>query len=374
VTSAEHRPPLRVALLTTSWPRDDADMAGRFLAGQVERVREAGVEFEVVGPASAVGPGGFRDFGIASGGGVVANAKRRPWLLPLLLVNIVRALRRAARGADVVHANWLLTAPLAAMGGKPVVLTLHGSGSAGRFDDLGLAEHHPRLFRWLISKATVVTAVSKPLADAARAAGATRVVELPHGVDVPAEPVAASRMRARVNDTDDGSECVVLFAGRLSAEKGVDTLAAAWPLVRSARLVVAGDGPERGLLEALDVTPLGFLPHAQLLELYPTADVLVMPSHSEGFGVTALEALAHGVPVVASRVGGLAGLVEHEVTGLHVPAGDAEALAAALQRLVDDVNLRESLGDAAQRAARERYSWQHVSQLWRDAYAAASLA
>ncbi|MCZ4495554.1 MAG: glycosyl transferase family 1 [Thermoleophilia bacterium] len=366
MAASEHRSP-RVALLTTSWPRDERDATGRFLAVQVEQLRAAGMQVEIVGPRQP-GLAGFNAVGLSGDGGIVANAKRRPWRLPLLLWNMAWAIRHAARrsgGADVVHANWLLTAPLAAFAGKPVVLTLHGSGTAGRFDDLGLAARHPRLFRWLIRRAAVVTAVSAPLADAARAAGARHVVEIPHGVEVP-------RARTRGNEEDSSGEPIVLVAGRLSPEKGVAVLAAAWPKVHGARLSVAGDGSERHLLAPIADELHGFVTHGRLQELYAAADLMVMPSLSEGFGVTALEAMAAGIPVVASRVGGLAGLVEHEVTGLLVPPSDPEALAAALQRLIDDSNLRKTLGAAARRRAADRYGWQRVVTLWRDAYASAA--
>ncbi|MCW2973945.1 MAG: mfpsA, partial [Thermoleophilia bacterium] len=346
---------VRVAVLTTSWPRDERDATGRFLANQVERLRAADCRVDVVAPRSSI-TGGFRDHGLAGGAGIVANAKRAPWRVPFLLFNMARAIRRAARHADVVHANWLLTAPIAALAGKPVVLTLHGSGTAGRFEDLRIAADYPWLFRWLVRRAAVVVGVSPLLADAARAAGARRVIEVPHGVDVPTHRlVERGDVSGRATDIRPREELpIALFAGRLSPEKGTETLARAFegahgeaPLT-GVRLVVAGDGPERARLARIPGAELlGVLSSRELAAEYDRAALLVMPSLREGFGVVALEAMAHGVPVIAGSVGGLAALVQHEHTGLHVAPGSADELRAAVERLRDDPTLRGRLGEAA---------------------------
>src|SRR5205085_7949358 len=115
---------VKVVVLTTSYPRFAGDAAGRFVADAVELVRARGVEVEVVSPAS------LRHFGIAYGAGVTQNLRRRPWLglaLPILLVSFVRAARRAARDADVVHAHWLPVGAVALATRRPVVVTVHGT-------------------------------------------------------------------------------------------------------------------------------------------------------------------------------------------------------------------------------------------------------
>jgi rhamnosyl/mannosyltransferase len=337
---------MRVVMLTTSWPRDDGDYAGRFLVDQVRELRAAGCEVQVLVPGR-----GFNDFGLAYGDGVVANAKRRPWKVPLMLMSMLRALRRAAKEADVIHAHWLLLGPLASLGGKPLVLTMHGSGSARSFADLALAKRRPRLFRWLVRRAKVVVGVSQPLVDAARTAGANAVL-VPHGIEIPAER------------TEPTGTPMVLFAGRLSHEKGVDVLVEATRDLEGIELVVAGDGPERELVP----DALGFVPHAELQELYRRAAMLVVPSHSEGFGMVALEAMSHGVPVIATNVGGLRWLVEDGETGLVVRPGDASALRAAIERLRDDISLRETLGSRARVRAREGFGWGAITASMLDAY------
>ncbi len=97
-----------------------------------------------------------------------------------------------------------------------------------------------------------------------------------------------------------------------------------------------------------------------------------MPSFREGFGVVCAEAMAHGRPVVASAVGGLLDLVADGETGIHVPPGDVDALRAALQRLLDDRELRRRMGEAGRERVRERFSWDAVTDATIAAYRDAS--
>jgi glycosyltransferase involved in cell wall biosynthesis len=321
-------PGLRVVHLTTSYPRSPGDFAGRFVADLVDDLRARGVD------VSVLAPGDYRDFGLAYGDGVVRNLRRRPWLAPALLVSMVRAVRSAASGADVVHAHWLAGGAVAALARVPFVVTLHGSGTAGRFADLELARRHPRVVRAILRRARTVVCVSDALADAARRCGARDVRVIRNGV---AAPPAGGR---------EARPAEVLFAGRLSPEKGIEELVAA---TRGLNLVVAGDGPLRGLVP----NALGFVPHDELARLYARAAVVVVPSHREGLPLSVLEAMAHGRPVVASAVGGIPELVVDGVTGFLVQPGDVAALRAALERLLADPVLRRRMGRAGRRRVTE---------------------
>jgi glycogen(starch) synthase len=296
-----------------------------------------------------VGPDDYRGFGGEAG--VVAGFRRRPWLAPVVLASMGRALRRAARGADLVHAHWLASALVGPLAGKPLVLTLHGSGSAGRFEDLRLLSR-PRLSGPLLRRARIVIAVSEQLAEAARRAGARDVRWIPNGVEIPAE----------VGQEADPPE--ILFVGRLAPEKGIHELASA---ARGLNLVVAGDGPLRHLVP----DALGFVPHAEVERLLAHAAVVVLPSHREGLPMVLLEAMAHGRAVVATPVGGIPSLVEGGVTGLLVPPGDADSLRDAIERLLADPDLRRRLGEAARARVSELCSWERVTEATLDAYASA---
>ena len=327
---------MKVVVVTTSYPRSESDYAGRFIADAVERVRAAGVAVDVVAP------GVFRDFGLAYEGGVVNNARRRPWAVPPLVVSLARAVRRAARDADLVHAHWLPTALAAARSGKPFVVTLHGT-------DVALARRAPWLARPLLRRASGVVAVSEALAEDARRLGARSPRVIPNGVELP----------ERVGQEADPPE--VLYAGRLSREKGVEDLLAA---ADGLNLVIAGDGPLRARVPGAR----GFVSREELHRLYGRAAVFVVPSRREGFGVSCAEAMAHARPVVASAVGGLLDLVVHEETGLLVPPRNPSALRAALDRLLADRALRQRLGAAGRERVAHMCSWERVTGETLDVY------
>jgi glycosyltransferase involved in cell wall biosynthesis len=331
---------MRVAVLTTSYPRSADDVAGRFVADAVEHVRARGVHVDVVGPRE------FRDYGIAYGHGMLGNLRRRPWLalfVPALLASFVRAARRVE--ADLLHAHWLPAGWVAARSGKPYVVQVWGT-------DLELAQRAPGLARLVLRGARLVIAASTDLAERARALGAPDVRVIPSGVALPRE----------VGSEAEPPE--ILFAGRLSPEKGVLELLEA---SQGLELVVAGDGPLRRRVPGA----LGFVPHDQLQQLYARAAVVACPSRREGFGVACLEAMAHGRPVVATSVGGLRDLVVDGETGVLVPPGDPAALRSALDRLLADRELRRRLGTAGRERVQRHFSWQAVTDATLDVYAEA---
>jgi glycosyltransferase involved in cell wall biosynthesis len=150
---------------------------------------------------------------------------------------------------------------------------------------------------------------------------------------------------------------VVLFVGRLLKEKGVDTLMDAFASARKAddslTLVIAGDGPRRADCEHLaasdagaDVRFLGFVQQDELPRLYAAADLFVLPSLVEPWGVVVNEAMAAALPVVLSeQVGAAADLVEEGANGFVIPAGDAGALAEKITDVLSDEERRKAMGE-----------------------------
>ena len=330
---------MKVAVLTTSYPRRPDDVAGAFVRDAVLELRSAGVDVEVVSPAS------FRHFGLAYGHGIVGNLRRRPWkvvVLPAFLASYSLAARRAARNADLVHAHWLPSALPALKTRKPFVLQFWGT-------DVELASRAEWLARRLVPRARVVVCPSEALGARARELGARDVRIIPSGVAIP----------DKVGEPDDPPH--VLFVGRLSEEKGIlEFLAATEGIAR----VIVGNGPLR------DRVPdaVGFVPPHELGAYYERAAVVVCPSRREGYGVVAREAMAHARPVIATAVGGLLDAVEDGVTGLRIPPRDPVALRSAIMSLLSDGELRSALGASGREAARERFSLKAAAEATIGAY------
>jgi glycosyltransferase involved in cell wall biosynthesis len=164
------------------------------------------------------------------------------------------------------------------------------------------------------------------------------------------------------------TESTVLYAGRLRTRKAVavllEAMAALAPRRPDLRLVVAGDGEQalalRRRAERSDlrgrVEFAGALPREAIAEWYRRAAVLCLPSIYEGFPVTIVEAMAAGLPVVATRVAGVPEAVDHGATGLLAPPEDAAALAAAIERVLEDIDLRRRMGQAAREEFERRFT------------------
>lgn len=220
------------------------------------------------------------------------------------------------------------------------------------------------LLRLRHNRATVNLCTSTAIVQELEEHGIERVALWPGGVDTdrfhPARRSAA--MRARLTAGYPESP-LLLYAGRLSAEKGIERLTSILHAVPQARLALVGDGPHRAALErhfaGLPVVTAGFLLGDELAEAFASADLFVMPSETETLGLVVLEAMASGVPVVGARAGGIPDMIDDGVNGFLF---EQEALAAAVvARLIADPAERESVGRAARAAALNR-SWEAATR------------
>jgi D-inositol-3-phosphate glycosyltransferase len=289
------------------------------------------------------------------------------------------AARLAADPPDVVHAHFWMSglAALAATrdSGVPVVQTFHALGVTKRRHQ-GRRDSSPgariRLERAIARNAAHVIATStEEIAELIRL-GARRhgVTVVPCGVDLseftPEGPAAPRGARPRV-----------LAVGRLVPRKGFDTLVRALTAVPEAELLIAGgppaaelpgDAEARRLQQLADrlgvadrVVLLGAVPREQMPALLRSADIVGCTAWYEPFGIVPLEAMACGVPVVATSVGGIVDTIVDGATGVLVPPRRPDKVAAALRQLLSEPFWREAYGTAGIDRARSRYSWKRVA-------------
>ncbi|MEM9192818.1 MAG: glycosyltransferase [Myxococcota bacterium] len=386
--------PLRVGLLTTSYPRSHADHAGVFVRGFAEALVDRGHTVEVIAPEPREGSlvkepkAGIEVHWVPYlrprslqrtfyGAGTPENVARDPRSWPGLVSfppAALRAVHQRGRHWDALVSHWAL--PSTVLGG----LCRAGRPHLGVFHsaDLHLIERFPGR-RTLASRiarfATSLLFVTRDhrarflslLSPLARAEAAGRCHVSPMGVE-PAPPPSGDRRALRPRLGLRG--LVVLSIGRLVPIKGLDIAVRALRERANCSLVAAGTGPETSRLRRLaddcgvDLRLVGPI-HGQEKERWlEAADVFVVPSRSahgreEGVPHAMLEALLRGLPTVASHTGGIGEVLDHDRTGLLVPTESPEALGNAFD-LLRDRNLRRRLGRGATRLG-EQYLWTAIA-------------
>ncbi|MCK4413054.1 MAG: glycosyltransferase [Candidatus Eisenbacteria sp.] len=247
-------------------------------------------------------------------------------------------------GCDLIHAHYGFHSALvpSLLSRRPLVVTFHGS-------DALIEPRRHRLYRhwqeYVIARAARVIAVSSEVrARLIDELGATpdRVIHLPCGTDTGRFRPLPRHEARRDLGLAEGS--VVLFVGRLSRGKGLELLRETAARLPDVDFRLIGDGPLRW--EASNCHFLGARPHGEIATWLNAADLLVLPSFSEGTPVTVLEALASETPVVCTRVGACPELIDHGVTGLLIPPGDTDALTAAVRKALDAGAFEMSAGRA----------------------------
>jgi len=329
--------------------------------------------------------------------GKVAQSAVNPWRrvkrLTTMLRYIVAQCRATAREIRrvrprVIHAHWAIpTGPAAIAAGRryglPVVITMHGGDvyvNPEQGYDFPTRWYVRPVLRWTLRRASALSAITEDCRRHALRAGAPdeRVRVIWNGADLkrfrPSVP-----QQSLIADPRFGPHMV--FACRqLFPRKGIrfliEAAAKLKPRYPDLKLVLAGDGFERPALErqaralgiAADTIFLGWRPNAELPQYYRAAAVSVVPSLEEGFGIPAAEAMGCEVPVVASDAGGLPEVVEDGVTGLVVPKGDADALAAGIDRLLADEQLRVRMGRAGRERALRLFDWERTAERFEELY------
>ncbi len=303
--------------------------------------------------------------------------------VPYIVMGIIRIAMWSARERfDVIHVHWPfphgLFAVIPALFGTKVVATCHGAELA-----LGRNKKWIRnVLSWVLRKANVLGCNSSHTAAEVKAVCGRNPTVVPYGATTSVEP-------STHREKSPGEPATILFSGRLIQRKGLPYLIRAIPELlkhRPIKLLITGNGDRRQELETLTrelglqsaVSFLGFVSTETLGELYSTCDLYVHPAifddkgDTEGLGVVLIEALMNERPVVASAVGGIVDVIEHEETGLLVPEKDEAALAAAILRLLDDPALARRLGKAGRKFAESHFDWSRITDETEELYHRAS--
>lgn len=337
------------------------------------RLRADGDDVAVVTP----GEGRTSDGIIAVGGSIRIpfNDSRAPIAVAPSAVR--RALAAIDRfRPDVVHVHEpaapLLSLAVCLRGPRPLVGTFHAWSDSDRLYRIARPVVRAGVDRLSAKLAVSAAAIRYHAGALALPEGTFR--EVPNGVDV-ARFADAEELREL---TDVGAERL-LFVGRLEPRKGLEQLIHAFIHLKAqrptVRLLVVGDGPERSRCQNLlpstlrsDVLFLGQVPPEDLPRFYASADVFVSPAlGGESFGIVLLEAMASGLPVVASAIPGYRSVVRDGIEGRLVPPGDARALASALGSVLENAALRQAMAEEGRRTV-SRYDWAVVAERTREIY------
>ena len=299
-----------------------------------------------------------------------------------LLLSLGWTLWRLRRRYDVIQAHQALrTAAVATlMGkllGKPVIIKVSSGGTGSEItrmrkrrssDWFSLLD--PLLWR-AIRWCDRIIAVSSEIKDELLMAGfpPEKVMEVPNGV-----PVEATT-GGRVNKTVASDTVRAVCASGLRPIKGIDVLLEAAHRVEGVRFEILGDGPDMDHLLnmqadlGLDGSVVFHGRRDDVADFLASADIAVFPSRAEGMSNSLLEAMAQGVPCVATSVGGNRDTIEDGFNGLLVPPEDPSALAKAIQKLAANAELRARLGAEARRTICQRYDIVNVAERYAELYA-----
>ena len=313
---------------------------------------------------------------------------------PLYALALRRAVRRQLRRRrfDLVHAHWIVpngVIAAAASPDVPLAIGLHGS-------DVFLAEKPGvrRLARWALGRARLLTGCSPELVSRVRALGSregfpeNRSRVIPYGVDVAAfSPAPERRAIWRGKLGIPAAAPLILGVGRMATKKGFQVLLEAFPALLTAQpeahVVLAGGGD---LLERFAAVASAWpgrvhLPGSVLRDtlpdLYRAADLFVLPAvhdskgNVDGLPNVILEAMASGLPVVASGISGIPLAVEDGRTGLLVPEREPARLLTALLGLLGDRGLAREMGERGRRKAEDELTWDAVAARYREGYLSA---
>lgn len=274
---------------------------------------------------------------------------------------------------DIVHAHYATSygAVAALAGSHPFFLSLWGSDV---FDFPRRSALHRLLLKWTLKKADWIMSTSKAMAEEARLYTNKKILITPFGVDLDAFSPRSK--------TEHNGEFVVGTVKLLAAPYGIDTLLRGCAVAQKLEpdipmsIRIAGAGPDEGRLRQLcrdlglegKTEWMGYVDPEFVPDVWRSLDLAIIPSNSESFGVSAVEAQACGVPLVVSSIPGLMEATNPGESSSLVAPGDYEALGREIVRLYNDPHLREAMGIAGRKYVEDRYSLDKCFEIVERAY------
>lgn len=382
---------LKVGVIASTYPRNEEDYAVPWMRESVSRITARGHKVQVIAPSYKglsshaidgvpvhrfrYAPSAFESLTHEQG---APNKVHRPWMqalaAPYVASGTCSAWSIAKREQfDVMHVHWpfphgVMGVAAAKATDAALVMNCHGA----EFAVARRKKWVRPLLAWALKQADLVIANSEDTASKVHEISGRESTVIPYGATIegsrftaPAEANISQRSR-------------LLFTGRLIERKGVDYLLRALPEVlknHDTELVITGAGDQKPKLQALTdqlglsdrVRFLGFVSTEELNQQYAECDVWVNPSvidsrgDTEGLGVGSIEAYSHRKPVVASAVGGIPDTVRDGETGLLVPEKNEQALASAINSLLNDPTRRQRMGEAGLAFAKRRFDWDRLT-------------
>lgn len=301
----------------------------------------------------------------------IIEKKIRIMLVPFLLLAMHRTLKSYSKEVDLVHSHWIIPQGImqASIKNTPYIVTGHG-GDVTSLNMWPVKE----LKRKTLENAKYITAVSGALAEYIQKFYPNdKTSVIPMGCDT----TAFDKRNKRVNFFGQGDKKAILFVGRLAEKKGVTYLIEAMKEVDDAVLYIVGKGnleeqlKEQAIELGDKVVFVGPKTHQELPEIYASADVFVAPSitardgDKEGFGLVIIEAMASGIPVVASRSGGIVDIITDGENGLLCEEKNVKQLSEAIKLVLHDCNLRNRLVQMGYKTATEN-SYDNVGRRYKE--------
>lgn len=292
------------------------------------------------------------------------------------------------KSVDIIHGHdWLVALASIAtkhFTNKPLVFTYH-STERGRVGTLSTPDSFTidSLEWWCGYEASKIIVTSRSMMNEVMNAfkiPSNKISIIPNGIDISEFNIQVNPLEIKRNIGIGEDKKLVLFVGRITSQKGVTYLIQAVPKVLSAhpdaRFVIVGDGWELGTIKNMIysmglgeyVKTLGFLPDHTVKSLMKAADVMVIPSIYEPFGIVALEAMASGTPLVASDVGGLSEIIEHEKTGLKVYPANPDSIAWGINTVLSNPRWARAMAQNALAIVKEKYSWEAIAAKTAELY------